>query len=111
MGILLLVEAARVDALLPAERDYKTAIAILPQGMSRERFEWLKEVIETSDLAGRIAYRENEDKDFDARDLVGSALRTLRDATPEAARRTFHVSLAYLFSLFLAMNAELLLRP
>ena len=43
--------------------------------------------------------------------FVGSALRTRRDATPEAARRTFHVSLAYLFSLFLAMNAELLLRP
>jgi len=43
--------------------------------------------------------------------FVASALRTLREATPEAARRTFHVSLAYLFSLFLAMNLELLLRP
>jgi protoheme IX farnesyltransferase len=43
--------------------------------------------------------------------FVASALRTLRVATPEAARRTFHVSLAYLFSLFLAMNVELLLRP
>jgi len=43
--------------------------------------------------------------------FIASALRTLRVATPEAARRTFHVSLAYLFALFLAMNAELLLRP
>ena len=43
--------------------------------------------------------------------FVGSALRCLRERSPAAARRTFHVSLAYLFSLFLAMNAELLLRP
>jgi protoheme IX farnesyltransferase len=43
--------------------------------------------------------------------FIASALRCLRERTPEAARRTFHVSLAYLFSLFLAMNAELLLRP
>jgi protoheme IX farnesyltransferase len=43
--------------------------------------------------------------------FVASAVRCLRARTPEAARRTFHVSLAYLFSLFLAMNAELLLRP
>ncbi len=43
--------------------------------------------------------------------FVGSAVRCLRERTPDAARRTFHVSLAYLFSLFLAMNAELLLRP
>jgi len=43
--------------------------------------------------------------------FVASAARCLRARTPEAARSTFHVSLAYLFSLFLAMNAELLLRP
>jgi protoheme IX farnesyltransferase len=43
--------------------------------------------------------------------FVASVVRCLRERTPEAARRTFHVSLAYLFSLFLAMNAELLLRP
>jgi protoheme IX farnesyltransferase len=42
--------------------------------------------------------------------FVASAVRCLRERTPDAARRTFHVSLAYLFSLFLAMNAELLLR-
>jgi len=35
----------------------------------------------------------------------------VRARTPEAARATFHVSLAYLFSLFVAMNAELLTRP
>ena len=43
--------------------------------------------------------------------FVGSALRCLRERSPAAARRTFHVSLAYLFSLFPAMIAELLLRP
>jgi protoheme IX farnesyltransferase len=43
--------------------------------------------------------------------FVASVVRCLRERTPDAARRTFHVSLAYLFSLFLAMNAELLLRP
>jgi protoheme IX farnesyltransferase len=43
--------------------------------------------------------------------FIGSAVRCLREGTPAAARRTFHVSLAYLFSLLLAMNAELLLRP
>jgi protoheme IX farnesyltransferase len=43
--------------------------------------------------------------------FVGSIVRCRRERSPEAARRTFHVSLAYLFSLFLAMNAELLLRP
>jgi protoheme IX farnesyltransferase len=43
--------------------------------------------------------------------FVASTARCRHERTPEAARRTFHVSLAYLFSLFLAMNAELLLRP
>jgi heme o synthase len=43
--------------------------------------------------------------------FIASAVGCLRARTPAAARRTFHVSLAYLFSLFLAMNAELLLRP
>ena len=43
--------------------------------------------------------------------FVASTARCRQERTPEAARRTFHVSLAYLFSLFLAMNAELLLRP
>jgi protoheme IX farnesyltransferase len=42
--------------------------------------------------------------------FIASAVGCLRSRTPEAARRTFHVSLAYLFSLFLAMNAELLVR-
>jgi protoheme IX farnesyltransferase len=43
--------------------------------------------------------------------FVASAARCLREGTSAAARRTFHVSLGYLFSLLLAMNAELLLRP
>ncbi len=34
------------------------------------KFDWLKEVLEEGPMAGRIAYMENEDKDFDARDLV-----------------------------------------
>jgi heme o synthase len=42
--------------------------------------------------------------------FVASVVRLLRERTDEAARRTFHVSLAYLFSLFLAMNVELLTR-
>ncbi|MDJ0788903.1 MAG: heme o synthase [Myxococcota bacterium] len=37
-----------------------------------------------------------------------SAVRLLRERTDEAARNTFRVSLAFLFSLFLAMNLELL---
>lgn len=41
--------------------------------------------------------------------FIASAVRVLREQTDEAARRMFHVSLAYLFSLFLAMNVELLL--
>jgi protoheme IX farnesyltransferase len=40
--------------------------------------------------------------------FVWSAVRLIQLRTDEAARRMFHVSLAYLFSLFLAMNAELL---
>jgi protoheme IX farnesyltransferase len=42
--------------------------------------------------------------------FVASVLRLRRERTDEAARRTFRVSLAYLFSLFVAMNVELLLR-
>jgi protoheme IX farnesyltransferase len=41
--------------------------------------------------------------------FVTHAVRVLRLRTDEAARRMFHVSLAYLFSLFLAMLLELLL--
>ena len=43
--------------------------------------------------------------------FIASAARVVRARTPEAARAMFHVSLAYLFSLFLAMNVELLTRP
>jgi protoheme IX farnesyltransferase len=42
--------------------------------------------------------------------FVASVLRLLREQDDAAARRVFHVSLAYLFSLFLAMNVELSLR-
>jgi protoheme IX farnesyltransferase len=42
--------------------------------------------------------------------FVVSVLRLQRERTDDAARRTFRVSLAYLFSLFVAMNAELLVR-
>jgi protoheme IX farnesyltransferase len=42
--------------------------------------------------------------------FVFAALRLLREQTPEAARRVFRVSLAYLFSLFVAMNVDLLVR-
>ena len=42
--------------------------------------------------------------------FVGSALRLLRRRTPDAARDMFRVSLAYLFSLFLAMNVDLVAR-
>ncbi len=41
--------------------------------------------------------------------FVWSAVRVLRERSDRAARRMFRVSLIYLFSLFLAMNAELLL--
>jgi protoheme IX farnesyltransferase len=40
--------------------------------------------------------------------FVWAALALRRERTDEAARRMFHVSLAYLFSLFLAMNVELI---
>jgi len=42
--------------------------------------------------------------------FVASTLHLLREQTDVAARRTFRVSLAYLFSLLLAMNAEVLTR-
>jgi protoheme IX farnesyltransferase len=42
--------------------------------------------------------------------FVTSTLQLIRQQTDEAARRTFRVSLAYLFSLLLAMNAEVLMR-
>jgi heme o synthase len=42
--------------------------------------------------------------------FVVEGLRLRRERTDDAARRTFRVSLAYLFSLFVAMNAELLVR-
>jgi protoheme IX farnesyltransferase len=41
--------------------------------------------------------------------FVASVLGLLRERSDAAARRVFHVSLAYLFSLFLAMNVELAL--
>jgi protoheme IX farnesyltransferase len=41
--------------------------------------------------------------------FIAAAVRVLRQRTDEAARHMFRVSLAYLFSLFLAMLAELLL--
>lgn len=42
--------------------------------------------------------------------FIASAARLLRERTPDAARRVFRVSLAYLFSLFVAMNVDLLAR-
>jgi protoheme IX farnesyltransferase len=42
--------------------------------------------------------------------FVAAAVRVLRERSDAAARRMFHVSLAYLFSLFLAMNVELVAR-
>jgi protoheme IX farnesyltransferase len=42
--------------------------------------------------------------------FVASVWRLLREQNDAAARRVFQVSLAYLFSLFLAMNVEVLLR-
>jgi protoheme IX farnesyltransferase len=42
--------------------------------------------------------------------FVLSAVRLLRERTPESARSVFRVSLAYLFSLFVAMNLDLLTR-
>lgn len=42
--------------------------------------------------------------------FVFAAFRLLREQTPDAARRVFRVSLAYLFSLFVAMNVDLLAR-
>jgi protoheme IX farnesyltransferase len=42
--------------------------------------------------------------------FIASTLRLIREQTDEAARRTFRVSLLYLFSLLLAMNAEVLTR-
>lgn len=42
--------------------------------------------------------------------FVFAVLRLLRERTDAAARRVFRASLAYLFSLFVAMNVELLLR-
>ena len=41
--------------------------------------------------------------------FIASAIQVLRQRTDDAARRMFRVSLAYLFSLFAAMLAELLL--
>ncbi|MGI9590954.1 MAG: heme o synthase [Myxococcota bacterium] len=39
--------------------------------------------------------------------FIWAAVRVLRERNDDAARSMFHVSLAYLFSLFLAMNVEL----
>jgi protoheme IX farnesyltransferase len=41
--------------------------------------------------------------------FLWAAVSLLRERDDDAARRMFHVSLAYLFALFLAMNVELLL--
>jgi len=40
--------------------------------------------------------------------FVATCARLIRERSDEAARRMFHVSLAFLFSLFLAMNIELI---
>ena len=42
--------------------------------------------------------------------FVATVLRLVRERSDPAARRVFRVSLAYLFSLFIAMNVELLAR-
>jgi protoheme IX farnesyltransferase len=42
--------------------------------------------------------------------FIALSVRVLRERTDDAARRMFHVSLAYLFALFLAMNVEVLAR-
>jgi protoheme IX farnesyltransferase len=39
--------------------------------------------------------------------FIWTAVRVLRERSDRAARRMFRVSLVYLFSLFLAMNVEL----
>jgi protoheme IX farnesyltransferase len=41
--------------------------------------------------------------------FIASAVQVLRERSDRAARRMFRISLAYLFSLFLAMNVELIL--
>ena len=40
--------------------------------------------------------------------FIWSAVRVLRERSDRAARRMFRISLVYLFSLFLAMNVELI---
>jgi protoheme IX farnesyltransferase len=42
--------------------------------------------------------------------FIAAAIRVLRERTDASARRMFHVSLAYLFSLFLAMNVDVVAR-
>ena len=42
--------------------------------------------------------------------FIASIIRLLQQRSDDAARGVFRVSLAYLFSLFLAMNAELIAR-
>ena len=42
--------------------------------------------------------------------FIASVARLVHARTPAAARATFHVSLAYLFSLFVAMNVDLIAR-
>ena len=41
--------------------------------------------------------------------FIASAVQVLRERSDRAARRMFRISLAYLFSLFLAMNVELII--
>ena len=42
--------------------------------------------------------------------FIAASVRVLRERTDEAARRMFHVSLGYLFALFLTINVELIAR-
>ena len=42
--------------------------------------------------------------------FIATAVRVLRERTDASARRMFHVSLAFLFALFLAMNVEVIAR-
>ena len=42
--------------------------------------------------------------------FIAASIRVLRERSDAAARRMFHVSLAYLFSLFLAMNVDVIAR-
>ncbi|OGX18436.1 MAG: hypothetical protein A3K83_03280, partial [Omnitrophica WOR_2 bacterium RBG_13_44_8b] len=62
-----------LDKAVDITRGLNTAVQVQEASLAnlQHKFDWIKETIEGEPYAGKVAYKQNEKKDFDIRDLIG----------------------------------------